>query len=190
MSHENKEISGNDYQVFDKPPAHVDHEKSLRSAQQTTVEGKCPNCGYEWLHPTNSEKNRRLYVFEVVICASCSRQIMAVPFDPSQPVPEMVENPWKKAERLEEELAGAKHEIEYLTNSRDDVVKDAERLNRELAETRKQRDTACQTQMEIDQQYWVKVRDELLGRSVALENQLAESRRNFAIIAKILRGTK
>lgn len=67
----------------------------------------------------------------------------------AQAGPEMVENPWMKAERLEKQLASAK---------------------RLLDETR--------------------THQTLHDRFVALENQLAESRRNFAIIAKLLRGTE
>lgn len=197
-----KYLKTNEGQVFDKPSAHVDHEESLRSAVQPTVDGKCPRCEFPWLHEESAEKNRHLYAGESFYCFNCDHNEIAIPTDPAQKTPEMVENPWKKAERLEKELAAAKQERDDLTRDlrasraygRDLNANrvawecEATKLKNELASKCDEYQTLLLEFEKLRMNF--KSDATLHERFVALENQLAESRRNFAIIAKLLRGTE
>lgn len=136
------DITTDEGQVFDKPPAHVDHEKSLRSAVKCGVVGVCPLCGEGWIHGSG-RLNRRVYAGEQLHCCRCAMPVVCIPEDPTLRTPEMIENPWKKAERLEKEMN--------------------------------------------DWKEWGK---RMQKQFIALENQLAESRRNFEITVKLLRGTE
>ncbi len=89
-----------------------------------------------------------------------------------------MESPLVRAERLEGELGEAFRVIESQQKELEDAKRRCEELEiacESIAKDLKQRTTSNET---------------LHERFVAVENQLTESRRNFAIIAKLLRGTE
>lgn len=164
-------------------------------SDESTMEGKCPDCGQRYLNPRSWEKNRILYAGESFWCYGCGGDRVAVPVCPDKQTPTMDENPWMKAERLEKELFDTKQ-----------VARECRRLEKERLELIAERDAAnskldvmCQRcyhaefalRAANDERDRLKKSSETLhDHFVAIENQLTESRRNFAIVAKLLREPK